>query len=254
MGQALPFSDIDLYLKEGTKSGCIVDTNFVIALTEENHAYHEDSQFLYERLVEYQIPLYCTVTVRTEFIDYQRRIKITETLMDMLSPSSKWKISASVREILKKQKGWIDNQSNEEELPCLTDARIKIAKKVFLPRTQSGQVGWVELCKEYLTDKLLNAWLSLEQDLSLNYIDMRDHASQDLFDKELKWENMYRLSEKTALGSNDSMILNVLVSSSLPFVVSADYDLAYGVMQSSADKVILVPDALYKRNLKGLRF
>ncbi len=255
MGQALPYSDVDSYLaKASHDKGCIVDTNFVIALTEENHVHHEDSKFLYEKLVQYNIPLYCTVTLRTEFIDYQRRMTITEALMDMLAPSSKWKISSAVQEVLKKQKGWIDNQPKEDELPCLNDPRIKIVKKVFLPKTQSGQIGWVELCKEFLTDKLLNAWLTVEESLSLNYIDMRDLESQKLFEKELEWENMYKLSEKTALGSNDSMILNVLESSSLPFVVSADYDLAYGVMQSTTDKVILVPDSLYRRNLKGLRF
>ncbi|MNT99077.1 hypothetical protein D3C72_2418320 [compost metagenome] len=50
------------------------------------------------------------------------------------------------------------------------------------------------------------------------------------------------------------MILNVLESSVLPFVVSADYDLAYGVMKSSSNKVILVPDNLYKRYLKKIKF
>lgn len=72
-------------------------------------------------------------------------------------------------------------------------------------------------------------------------IDIRDLESQMLFEKELEWEDMYKLSEKTALGSNDSMILNVLESSSLSFVVSANYDLSYGVMQSNVNKVILVP-------------
>lgn len=255
MGQAIPYSDVDSYLTTiDNKKGCILDTNFLIALTEENHAYFEDSNFLFEKLIQYQIPIYCTVTVRTEFIDYQRRIKITESLMDMLAPSSKWKISSSVKETLRTQKGWIDNQAKDDELPCLNDARIKIVKKTFFPKTQSGQIGWVELCKEFLSDKLRNAWTEVEEALSLNYIDMRDFKSQNLFEHELKWANMYRISEQTALGSNDSMILNVLESSSVPFVVSADYDLAYGVLQANGDKVILVPDSLYKRNLKSLRF
>jgi predicted nucleic acid-binding protein len=219
LGIAIPYSDVDTYLsKIETSKGCILDTNFLIALTEENHKYYDDSKFIYEKLVEYKVPIYCTVTVRTEFIDYQRRIKVTESLMDMLAPSSQWKISSSVREVLKKHKGWI------------------------------------ELCKEFLTGKLLKAWSDVEEALSLNYIDMRDSRTQDLFQAELKWENMYSLSEETALGSNDAMILNVLDSSTFPFVVSADYDLAYGVLKSKNDKIILVPDSIYIRNLKGLRF
>ena len=97
MGIAIPYSDIDIYLsKIKTEKGCILDTNFLIALTEENHKHHDDSKFIYEKLAEYKVPIYCTVTVRTEFIDYQRRIKLTESLMDMLAPSSKWRISSSV--------------------------------------------------------------------------------------------------------------------------------------------------------------
>ena len=253
MGQALPYSDVDTYLlKLENSKGCIVDTNFIIALTEENHAYHEDSKFLYEKLVYYKVPIYCTVTLRTEFIDFQRRMIITESLMDMLAVSSKLKISANVRDVLKKQKGWIDNQSKEDELPLLNDARIKILKKTFLPKTQSGKIGWIELCNEFLQNKLLNAWNEIESELCLNYVDMRDQDTHRLFESELDWKNMYRLSEMTALGSNDSMILNVLESSSFPFVLSADYDLAYGVIYSASDKVILVPDSLFRRHLKGL--
>ncbi len=255
MGVVIPYSDIDNYLsKTDLLKGCILDTNFLIALTEENHKHNDDSKFIYEKLVHYKVPIYCTVTVRTEFIDYQRRIKITESLMDMLAPSSKWKISSSVRDTLRKYRGWIDNQAKDDEIPCLTDTKIKEIKKIFLPKTQSGQIGWIELCKEFLSGKLLLAWTDIEDALALNYIDMRDSQNQYLFQKELKWENMYSLSEETALGSNDAMILNVLNSSTLPFVISADYDLAYGVLKSQTDKIILVPDSIYNRNLKGLRF
>lgn len=65
---------------------------------------------------------------------------------------------------------------------------------------------------------------------------------------------MYTLSEETGLGSNDAMILNVLDSSTFPLVISADYDLAYGVLKLQNNKTILVPDSIYNRNLKGLRF
>ncbi len=65
---------------------------------------------------------------------------------------------------------------------------------------------------------------------------------------------MYSVSEETCLSSSDSMILNVLNSSIFPFVISADYDMAYGVLNNKNEKSILVPDALYRRHLKGLRF
>jgi hypothetical protein len=255
MSRAIPFSEVDIYLQNlQNKNGCIVDTNFLIALVEENHPFNEDAQFLYERLVEHRLKLFCTVTNRTEFIDFQRKLIITETLMGMLSTSSKWKISQAVRKILSTQKGWIDNQASEDELPLLTDKRIKDCKKSFLPKTQSGQIGWVEICKEYLSGQLLNAWETVSESLQLNYLEMRTGESDKYFLKPLEWETMYSISEETCLGSSDSMILNVLNSSVFPFAISADYDMAYGVLKSSGDKTILVPDALYRRHLKGLRF
>lgn len=255
MGKVVPFSEVDIYLQSlQNKSGALVDTNFLIALAEENHPFNEDAQFLFERLVEHQIKLYCTVTNRTEFIDFQRKLIITETLMGMLSPSSKWKISLAARKILNTQKGWIDNQAAEDELPLLTDKRIKDSKKAFLPKTQSGQIGWVEICKEYLSNQLLLAWETLSESLQLNYIEMRTGESDKYFSRLLDWEKMYSVSEETCLASSDAMILNVLNSSIFPFVISADYDMAYGVLKSEEQKTILVPDALYRRHLKGLRF
>ncbi len=174
--------------------------------------------------------------------------------MDMLSSNSKWKISAAAKKVLISQRGWIDNQAKDDELPILTDIRIKNCKKIFLPRTQSGQIGWVELCKEYLDGQLLESWNILSESLQLNYIEMRTGESDKYFAKPLEWENMYSVSEETCLSSSDSMILNVLNSSIFPFVISADYDMAYGVLKNQEEKSILVPDALYKRHLKGLRF
>jgi hypothetical protein len=218
-------------------------------MSDKDHSFHDESQFLFEKLVEYKVPLYVSVTARSEFVDFHRRVIITETLMDMLAPSSKWKISANVREVLRSQKGWLDNQDD----PYLTDFRIKTCKQAFLPKTQSGQIGWVELCKEYLSDRLIRAWQSISEVLSLNYIDMRSEDTKHLFRKELKWEDMYRLSEASALGTHDAMILNVLDSSHLNFVATTDFDLAYGVLLSS-DKASLVPDNIYRNHIKKLKF
>jgi hypothetical protein len=65
---------------------------------------------------------------------------------------------------------------------------------------------------------------------------------------------MYRLVEESALGSQDAMILNLLDCSVFPFIVTMDFDLAYGVMLSTKDKTALVPDNLFRNRLKKLRF
>ncbi len=97
-------------------------------------------------------------------------------------------------------------------------------------------------------------WEDVKDSLGINYIEIRATESQKYLEKELSWENMYVLSEETCLGSNDAMILNVLLSGYFPFIVSADYDMAYGVMKSPAKKSILVPDSLFNRYLKKIKF
>lgn len=255
MGTAIPFSEVDLYLKSLSDSKkCLVDSNFLIALSEEHHPFNEDAQFLYEKLAEYKVSIYCTVANRTEFIDFRRKMILTEALMEMQSPSSKWKISAAVRKELLSHKGWIDNQAKVDELPVLTDKKIKESKKAFLPKTQSGQIGWTELCKEYLSGNLLEAWSTLEEAIQLNYIDMRSDEISQLFNAPLEWAKMYSIAEDTGLGSSDAMLLNVLNSGVFSFIVSADYDIAFGVVQSKKDKSVFVPDGLFRRHLKNLRF
>jgi hypothetical protein len=93
-------------------------------------------------------------------------------------------------------------------------------------------MGWSEFCKEFLATELLKAWENLVELLDLNYIDMRAEDTKNLFRKQLRWEDMYRISEDSALGSNDAMILNLLDSSIFPLVMTSDFDLAYGVSVS----------------------
>lgn len=255
MSGSLPFSDVDRYLATISGDiGCLVDTSFLIAVNDTENPFYEDAIFLQERLAEYSVRIFASVTARSEFIDYHRRVIVTETLMDMLAPSSKWRISAAVRKVLEQQRGWLDNQSRSENEPYLTDSRIKICKQAFLPRTQSGHIGWTELCREYLSGRLLTAWTEINEALQLQYVDLRDGGNKDLLRKELRWEAMYRLAEDSALGSQDAMILNLLDASVFPFVVTMDFDLAYGVMLSAPDKTALVPDSLYRNRIKKLRF
>ena len=157
MGICAPFSEIDqLVAKTSGPLSCLADSSFLVTLSDKDHAAHEDAQFLGEKFGEYDAKIFVSVTARSEFIDYHRRVIITEALMGMLAPTSPWRISAAIRSELKTQQGWLDNQPRKGNEPYLSDSRIKICKQAFLPHTQSGHIGWIELCKEYLGEKLLS--------------------------------------------------------------------------------------------------
>lgn len=257
MGRCIPFSEIDLNKQIFLDSpACLLDSSFLISFSDKDHSLFEDSSFFAEKIAEYKIRGFVSVTARTEFIDFHRRVTVTEKLMDMLDPDSKWRISSAVRFEIARQKSWITNQTKQGFEPYLSDYRIKECKQIFLPKTQSGHVGWIEFCREILTGRLLETWKTIsEVDLGLHYIDMRSSDSQELFENGLNWASMYSLAEQTAMSSNDAMILNLFSSSVIPALITMDFDLAYGVMASSPDdKVVFVPDNLYRNRLKKLRF
>lgn len=53
MGRVIPFSGVDIYFQNlSNRNGCLVDSNFLIAVTEENHPFNEEAQFMFEKLSE----------------------------------------------------------------------------------------------------------------------------------------------------------------------------------------------------------
>lgn len=251
MGRVVPFSEIDIILtKIQSPVGCIVDTQLLIASLYEPHPFNEDAEFIYEKLAEYGVPIFSNVTVRHEFIDVTRRTTMTEKALSMITPQSKWRITNEAKFEIGRIKSRLDGRAASNEVPLLTDREIKILKKMFSPITQSGKDGWLELCTEFFGGKLQSAWDQLADDLVINYIDMQDVETQKLFHDKVSWDKMCKISEISCLGSSDSMILNALNCSTLDFLVSADFDLAYAVMVGSTEKTVLVPDPLYRRELK----
>lgn len=256
MGRVVPFSQIDKFLLGlgDQVTGCLVDTNFLFAALYDVHPFSEDAQFLFEKLAQYHIPVFSTVTTRTELMDLERRVIITEALMGMLAAKTKWRITATVTQRLRAHKTWIDQQAKTDSLPILNDYRIKDSKELFFPNSASGKNGWLEICREYLGG-LSNLMSEIENDLGINYLNLRDiDTERRYFPEKLEWDGMYAKAAKTCLSASDAMLLNVLVSSNFPFIVSGDYDIAYGVLAEAADKVALIPDKLYQKRVKNLRF
>lgn len=251
MGRVVPFSDIDFILKDiRSPVGCIVDTQLLIASVYEPHPFNEDTEFIYEKLAQYGISIFSNVTTRHEFIDITRRTTMTEKVLARIMAQSKWRITHEATVEIGRIKSRLDSRAAIDESPILKGRQIKTLKKLFSPITRSGKDGWLELCKEFFDNKLKVAWDQIADDLDINYIDFQKTEIQKLFYEKVSWEKMCRISEISCLGSSDSMILNVLNCSSLDFLVSADFDLAYAVMVGSTEKSVLVPDALCRRELK----
>ena len=238
------FKNLDLF-----SHGAVIDTNLLIAGAYELHHFHEDSFDLFETLARFKIPLYTTVTVRTEYIDFFRRVRVTEALMDIYSNTKKFKLSKRVKEELKKHYAWINLQSQKDLLPALSNYRIKETKMIFDPIRHSGHLGWLEFCNEFLAGRILASWEHVESELGVNYLQLRgNEAHATHLKKSLDWRDMYKVVEKTAVSSNDGMLLNAFFSSHFQVFLTADFDVAYAItVQNDPMKSCFVPDSLYKK-------
>ncbi len=70
MSRCIQFSEIDRLLRGGNELPlCLTDSSFLIAMSDKEHRFYEDAQFLGEKFAEYDVRLFVSVTARSEFID-----------------------------------------------------------------------------------------------------------------------------------------------------------------------------------------
>jgi len=255
MNRVEPFSKIDQILQSSGGSGCLVDANLLVASTSlEPHPFYDDAAFLFEKFSQYEVPLYTTVTVRTEYLDVIRRQIITEKLMEIYADSSRFKLAEAVKKELKTHRTWLDVQAAKNELPILPDQRIKSCKQAFDPRNHSGKLGWMAFCDTFLKGQLIIHWEKLQNELGINYLQLRGSESEKYLLRPIEWEAMYAISEQSGVSSNDAMILNAFATSKFEVLATADYDVGYAVLAGNfGGKICLVPDRLYRNRLKGFR-
>ncbi len=255
MNLIYPFSEFnELARTRDFSLGSFVDTNLLIATLYETHPFNEVSSDLFMEIAQRNLPLYTTVTVRTEYLDFIRRLTITERLMELLSEASSYRLSERVKAELKKHKQWMYQEEARGNLPVLTDARIKSCKQVFEPLKHSGNMGWLHFCSMHLSGSLLKQWSNIEKSFGINYLQLRGSESEEFLNKPIEWGDMFSISEKTGASSSDSMILNAFFTSKFQSIFSADWDVAYAVAaEKNPEKICFVPDSLY-RQIRKLAF
>ena len=109
MGRVIPFSEIELYLNSIEKmdpiKGTILDTNILISASYELRDLHHEVVNLWEVLQKRNYRLFATVNTRSEFLEFQRRLILTENLFDITDATSKVKISQRAKAKIQTLKG-----------------------------------------------------------------------------------------------------------------------------------------------------
>jgi hypothetical protein len=255
MGQVVPFSEFRDYFAairfdDGIAEGTILDTNILISLTYEVKSNHEEViTFLTEHLASKRdggFRLFTTVNTRSEFLDFNRRLLMTENLRDAIDEKAPWKIPAKAKAQIQYQSGQLKRREQQGGDPVFNDTQVKAIKSTFSAGRFSGNAGWLALCEDFLADQLDVAEKNLA-DLGVEYVSQHEPSQKDLFHKKIEWPEAKQISESTCLGLADAMIINAFQCSRFPFIISSDFDIGYAVLASKNLKDVVMPDSVARK-------
>lgn len=255
MGLVIPFSEFKAYhaairSKGDFAKGSILDTNILISLTYEVKNNHEEvAAFFQECLVperEHGFRFFTTVNTRSEFLDFNRRLAMTENLRDVIDERSIWKIPAKAKTQIQYQSGQLKRREQQGGDPVFNDTQIKTIKSTFSAENFSGNAGWLALCEDFLNG-LLDEFEENLAAYGIEYISQHEPAQKELFHKRIDWPEAKQIAEATCLGLSDAMIINAFQCSRFPFIVSSDFDIGYAVLASKELKDVVMPDSVAKK-------
>ncbi len=129
MGQVIAFSEFDTYFaamdNRTLVRGTILDANILISLTYEIKSDFEEIADFIDKLLSHEVKLFTTVNTKSEFLDFHRRLFMTEHLRDMVTPDSKWNIPKSARAQIQTQSGTRANRLSQPQYDFFSKDSIR---------------------------------------------------------------------------------------------------------------------------------
>ncbi len=253
----------------GQRIDLIVDSNVIIAYFDEVHANFDlVKEFLDNLDNKANVTFYTTVTTKAEFLDYQRRRFLTNGIISLVQENrEKFKIAknatAKIHDIRTRRDGRLRREESKNKeledfnsnLNYFRDGEIKEIRKVFRARDLENEIGWTSICKTFLGNKLSEQENYLDEFCS--YLTTRDQdQKRNLFIvEEIDWKKATQISTQTGIGYSDAMILNMALSTKIPYILTLDSDMIYAGAVCAPNKIIILPDnkiKMFKKILKKL--
>ena len=244
MAVVKPSSSIKDYLdiKKSSKK-VFLDTNILVSYSHKRDLYYEDSLEAISILESNDFQFYCNTITRSEYMDFKRRLIITEELLSF-ADSINLKNDGDMHRILAKMKHSYEKKIDSGKLYVCSDRDIKgFRKKLSRPKGEVENL-WMCFCENRLLTNLIHAWKLISSKLDINYLSTRKDGESPEINQPLTWDSAHRISGKTGISMNDAMILNIFQSSSIPFLITTDFDIIYAASVLPSDKYIFCPDSL----------
>lgn len=251
MGRVIAFSKFSEYLKKldtsqsAEKRFTILDTNIIITSSYEMRPEYEKVHEILDVLNERGYRLLATVNTKAEFLEFQRRLQLTEVLLDMVDEHSKYKIPTAARAKISTLKGSLSTSvgADPDRDFIFNEVHLKKIKKEFSAGPHSGRTGWLEICEYFLKGHLKEMITELEYS-GIEYVSQHEPTQASLFHTKIDWPDAMTISENTGASFSDAMILNAFKCSHCPFIVSMDFDVGYAVLADPKLKDAVMPDRI----------
>ena len=238
------FSELPGYLADkANRFGCFVDTSILFSETYTLDRLNEEADMAFDLLVELDVPVFTNINVRAEFLEAHRRVLIAECLIDFLDEPG-INFDGVLFEKLKSHRTAYRRRIVEEKSAKMELSQIKMFRKMLLSQRSRYGNAWELFCRDYLLKKMEAVWPQAENELGLNFISLRSGDRSPYLNTLPEWSGAVRLMGQYGIGSADAMILNMFLCSKLPFLLTADEEMAdCAVKESKGTKRIFIPDS-----------
>ena len=253
-------------LSKNEKIKLILDSNVLIAYFDEVHSNHDETkEFLDVIDNKADVTFFTSVTIKSEFLDYQRKRFLTNGIIELVKGyNHKIKLNSITKTKINNIVNQRDNRLRQEEarekeieefnssINYFRDNDIKKIKRTFRARDVQEEIGWLKICSVYLGQKLIKQEAMLDE--FCVYLSIHNASQKSLFIvDEVDWKKATDISSITGIGYSDSMILNIALSTNIENIATLDFDIIYSASILALNKKIIMPDRRikdFKRILK----
>ncbi|MCB0411887.1 MAG: hypothetical protein KDD22_05135 [Bdellovibrionales bacterium] len=216
-------ADLNSFLEQNESPiGCLADTGFLYALAYKDDRLFEIANDVHDVLVERQVPIYANVISRMELIDLIFRKQVTIGCVSLFNEAIGHSVHAKIFRILKNIRDKNTSAQRTHESYKIDEGRLKKVRKNI--ENQYGIRDWLDFCDKYVGSMLSNEWQSLEKDLGLNFVEIMEGQSSELFNSPLFWMDMVQVMGQKGLRGPDAMVVNLFDKSKFEFLITSDSD------------------------------
>ena len=222
------------------KNGLVIDTNVLVSATYDSDPFYDLTNDFLDFVIENDVPLFCNVTVRTEFLEIHRRIIFSEILFDFADTAN---LPMTLASQLGKWKKNNQTRKDSGKTPLrLSESDIKKVKLEMMKISSGDSDVWSILCQKKIGNKLGDLWQQTVDGFGLNFLSVRTEDIPEHLNKAPDWGDVIRLIEQYGLSSSDAMILNMFFVSKFNALITSDQEVAVTFKKIQAkEKICFVP-------------